>query len=202
MPIDRIVDSATHVPEGRKDTLRAVLKAPEDLEYRMYGDVSVNGAPSSLVQGDIFDGVEVRLTPQAEPTQSMVMVLSNTCDLHPKEGQYKSPCATVAPVQDMAAYRDAYRAENGGSLAGWDEHHAAIRNGLTTNLLWLPEHKDFNESVIVFNYATPIVTKQLGAGGTERLASLSDIGYYYTLMKLALHFVRVESEEVGREEVA
>jgi hypothetical protein len=152
------------------------------------------------LQGDLFRDFPLALVdPTGNPRcrKLTVMVLNNTCDLQPKRSEF----VTVAPVFDFLEFSRAMVAKRGESKAG--SFLAAVKANHVYELLWLPPFGSFGSGAVVFldsigAVASAVYESALTAN--SRLASFSQNGFYFLLIKLTKHLARPESDEVLRQD--
>ena len=124
------------------------------------------------------------------------MILNNSCDL--PEGRVDF--VTVAPVVDFNKYLEFERTKRGAtaSLQGYAE---AIRKNDKTELFYLPAFNDFPYGAIVLLHLVCSVSSQVyqdALNHGSRMASFTQPGFYFLLIKLTTHLARAESREVER----
>jgi hypothetical protein len=140
-----------------------------------------------------------------------VLILNNTCDL--PEGRLDF--VTAAPVVDFNKYlefernrrlegvtidRDKNRIED-----SIQELARVLRSNNKTEILFLPRFGEFEHGALVLLYlvcsvSANIYREALRAG--RRLASFTQTGFYFLLIKLTTHIARAETTQVIREAVA
>ena len=123
------------------------------------------------------------------------MILNNTCDL-PKG---RIDFVTAAPVVDFQAYLEFEKSRRTSeSLEGYA---SSIRKNDVTELFYLPKLIGFDEGALVLlhllcSVSTTIYQQALQTG--QRVASFTQTGFYFLLIKLTTHIARPESTDVVR----
>jgi hypothetical protein len=164
-----------------------LLTPPHPTEERLQGDI-VSDFPIAVVD----DGGNPRCNRFA------AIILSNTCDLQPNRSDF----VVVAPAMDFARYSEAIVLKRGEERARG--FLRSVRQNEVDEILWVPCFATFREGAIIF-------LDRLGAAASavydqalkqeRRLASFSQNGFYYLLIKLTNHIARSETNEVARTEV-
>ena len=125
-----------------------------------------------------------------------VMVLNNSCDLPAGRVDF----LTAAPVVDFNQYVEFERKNRSEeSLRGYVE---AIRKNDKTELLYLPPFNSFSHGAIVLLHLVCSVSASIYRTALERgnrVASFTQSGLYFLLIKLTTHLARPESSEAKRE---
>jgi hypothetical protein len=119
------------------------------------------------------------------------MVISCTCDVQPGQGDV----ALVAPVLDLEKYR------SDSELTGdeLENHIRALKENKISDLFFLPAGLGLQPGFVDFGKITSISIDYLSAEEHgKRLTSLSLVGHYFFLVKLAYHFTRPETADSVR----
>ncbi len=166
------------------------------------------------LQGDLLkDFPTVVLDDDAKPRcqNFTVLILNNTCDLPDDRLDF----VTAAPLVDFnkslefektrrlkgqTAERDKKRIED-----SIQELARVLRHNDKTEILFLPSFGEFQYGALVLLHLTcsvsvKICRDSLRAG--QRLASFTQTGFYFLLIKLTTHIARAETTLVIRENVA
>lgn len=165
-----------------------LLSDPNQAEQRLQGDL-------------IPDFPTVFLDEQATPRSKdfTVMLLNNTCDLPDGRVDF----VTAAPVVDFQKYLAFEREKRGeDSLRGYAE---AIRRNDITELMYLPPFGEFGQGGLVLLHLVCSVSTRLYLNTLRRsgrVASFTQMGFYFLLIKLTTHIARPESTEVQRTTAA
>lgn len=147
-----------------------------------------------IYQGDVLTLVPlVEINEEGNPERFDLpgMVISCTCDVQPGQGDV----ALIAPVHDLEEYRN--KSELNGSAL--EDHIQALTENKISDLLFLPAGLGLKASFIDFGSITSVSIEYIQSGThNQRLTSLSMLGHYFFLMKLAYHFTRRESADAVR----
>lgn len=182
-------------PEHVAELLRAlktkdfgwIVCTPSQTEERLQGDL-VQEMPVAVIH---HDG-------QVRSKNFIVMVINNACDLEPGRSEF----VTLAPVEDFERFallvsnRDREQARN---------YLESIRANNINEFFYIPNCPQFPNGVIVrFDLLSSLSAElyELAIANKRRLASLTQNGHYFMLMKLTSFLARPESLEIIREQQA
>lgn len=165
------------------------------------------------LQGDLLrDFPTVVLDDDGNPRcrNFSVLILNNTCDLP----QGRLDFVTAAPVVDFNKYLEFERNRRlKGVTADADKKRVedsiqelarVLRSNNKTEILFLPRFGEFEHGALVLLYlvcsvSANIYHEALRAG--RRLASFTQTGFYFLLIKLTTHIARTETTQVFRKSV-
>jgi hypothetical protein len=193
MKIEDLIDRTEIFLPQYKSHLKDLLKSfPENAEKWFYS----SNSPENLYQGDLVENLPVvSLNENAKPVggYSTVMLLSNTCDMFKSETRY----IIVAQVRSF----DAYSQKKPGYIEqdAWRSHLLSIQKNQITRFLYMPNYSKLPPSLVDFERICTISKKFiLQSSQQNRIASLSQRGYYLFALKLSYHLVRSEAHDVNR----
>ncbi len=166
------------------------------------------------LQGDLLkDFPTVVLDNAAKPRRRnfTVLILNNTCDLPDDRLDF----VTAAPVVDFNKYVEFERNRRLKSLTidsdksraedSVQELARTLRNNNKTEILFLPRFGEFEHGALVLLHLVCAVSVNVyreALHNGRRLASFTQTGFYFLLMKLTTHVARAETTQVVREAVA
>lgn len=182
------------IPPKMVASLLACLKA-----HDFYWPLTEPHGTQPRLQGDLLSEFPVALvdsngTPRCK--QFTVLVLNNTCDLQPKRSDF----VTVAPVLDFQAFSE-HVIQKRGEIRARNYLNDVAANRVF-EVLWLPAFSSFSYGAVVFLDRLGAVSSAIyesALAGERRLASFSQNGFYFLLIKLTKHLARPESDEVVRQ---
>lgn len=164
-----------------------LLTRPPSNESRLQGDIHAD-FPVALIAPD----------GRAVSKNFPVLVLNNTCDLQPN----RSAFVNVAPVLDFEEFARIEIAKRGEENAR--SYLRDVRSNRVHELLWLPPFDKFRQGAVVFLDKLSTASIQIYESSLKnnaRLASFSQNGFYYFLIKITSHLARAESTEVERSDL-
>lgn len=210
-PLDDFSRYTTIIPEEHFPALQRNLRRIPDFSW-------VIGRPHAEIerlQGDLLVDFPTVFLDQAGVPQSKqftVMILNNTCDL--PEGRLDF--VTAAPVVDFNNYLEFEQERRfHGRTNGEDserrriedslqEFGRVLRNNDKTEILYLPPFSGFTHGALVLLHLVCSVSARLyhdALRQSRRVASFTQTGFYFLLIKLTTHLARAETVEVVRREV-
>lgn len=153
-----------------------------------------------ILQRDGWRGFQFRTLGSGRKISTQGMVLSNSCDLDSANLRTKPTMVTFAPLVEMAKYEDSLRRSGlqNDRVAGRISAIAAQR---VTNMFFLSAQGQLNSDHVVLLdeiHSMP-VGHLYSSEDSEKLFTLSDMGFYMLVFKLSIHFCRIQ-EGVGRTE--
>jgi hypothetical protein len=209
-PLDDFSRYATIIPDEYLPALARNLKRIPDFSWiigRPHEDVQ-------RLQGDLLlDFPTVFLDEAGVPRsrQFTVMILNNTCDL--PDGRLDF--VTAAPVVDFNNYLEfererRFRAKTNVQESekrriedSLQEFGRVLRNNDKTEVFYLPPFSEFTHGALVLLHLVCSVSARLyhdALRQSRRVASFTQTGFYFLLIKLTTHLARAETTEVVRRE--
>jgi hypothetical protein len=177
---------------------RWVIDIPNPEFERLQGDVLSNFPTVFLDDGG-----------EARSREFTVLVLNNTCDLPDDRLDF----ITAAPIVDFNKYLEFERERQfRGKNALEDlekrriedrlqEYGRVLRNNDKTEILYLPPFSDFTHGALVLLHLVCSVSARLyhdALRQSRRVASFTQTGFYFLLIKLTTHLARAETADVIR----
>jgi hypothetical protein len=185
------------IPDSKVSSLLSSIRKIPDFTW-----VLTSPHPTDpRLQGDLLKDFPVAIVDSAGEAlckRFVVIVLNNSCDLEPKRSQF----VTVAPVLDFFAFSNYSINKRGEDKA--KSYLRAVRENQVHEILWLPPVSEFKDGAVVFLDRVGAVSAKLyedAIGGRRHLASFSQNGFYFLLIKLTNYIARTESQDVVRETV-
>ena len=156
----------------------------------------------TMLQGDGWRGFQLFLFDSGERHFIKGLVLSNSCDVDPGNSRDIPTRVIFAPLVRLSAYENLLR------LSGVEEQRlgdkvAAIQAQKTTDMFFIPAGGALNEDYVVcFDdvHSMPMAA-HAQAKDREKLFTLSNTGFYMLVLKLSVHFCRLQ-ENVNRNSTA
>ncbi len=185
---------ATIIPEEHQPALQRNLTRIPDFSWLL----SEPHPSLERLQGDLIKKFPtVFLDDSATPRSRdfTVMLLNNTCDLPDERLDF----VTAAPVVDFQKYLEFERPRRTAeSLRAYAD---SIRRNDKTELLYLPKFDEFENGALVLLHMVCSVSARVykrALTAQKRIASFTQTGFYFSLIKLTTHIARAEATEVVR----
>lgn len=153
---------------------------------------------SDMLQGDGWRGFQLFKFDTGERRSVQGLVMSNTCDVEPGNKRDVPARVIFAPLVKLADY-DAVLRANGIVPQRVGEKLASIRAQKTTNMFFLPAGGPLAQDHVVRlddAHSMPAAA-HAAARDREKLFTLSNAGFYMLVLKLSVHFCRLQ-EKVNR----
>jgi len=151
-----------------------------------------------LHQGDGMRGFEVFLWENSETKSARGIVLSNSCDLSASNVRDVPSRIVFAPLVKLENYKQILQ-RGGVDADKMDYKIESIKQQKTTNIFYLPSGGPMADEYIVRLddvHSIPMA-RHLDNPKRERLFRLNMNGFYLFVLKLSLHFCRLQ-ENVSR----
>jgi hypothetical protein len=179
--------SAAH----KRELIAQLRRHPNNTDY--YAGLS----ETEPVQGDGWRGLLLLNFDDGSRDAVLGMVLSNSCDISVDNEPDPDQRLLFAPVLDLAAYVR-FLHEAGKNQEQVTNYLNEIRKQSVHRIFYLPPmHGQFDESIVPLDavYSQPL--NSIDPPATTRVFSLSMYGWYVLLVKLSIHFTRMQ-ENVHR----
>lgn len=155
-----------------------------------------------MLQGDGWRGFQLFLFETGERRPVRGLVLSNSCDVDPANPRDVPARVIFAPLVKLSAFKGLLDA-SGISAEKVEAKIASIKAQKTTNIFFLPAGGPLEEDYVVrFDEAQSMpVAAHTKSPDREKLFTLSNTGFYMLVLKLSVHFCRLQ-EKVNRKPFA
>lgn len=180
-------------PEHLQGFLEYLVRVPEEPEMLTGPHQKEERLQGAVLRGQPF--VLVNASGRPSIREMTVVVMNNTCDLQPK----RSATVTYAAASDYKTFADGIEARLGKQKA--QGYLASLQRNNIHELLYVAGNGDFPDGLIVHmdrlcTLDSSLYEKALTT--RKRVASFSQNGFYFFLIKLTRHLARAETEEVLR----
>lgn len=156
--------------------------------------------PNILYQGDGISGLPM-LYADGECTDITLkasIILSNTCDMDSRNKRKYSTYILYCPIFKLTEFRKGIESTYGKNTA--DSLISGIKKQACTSVLYLPAwQSDQDEGIVFLDRIFHIHSSKIDLSrvSENRIFSLSNFGFYLLLLKLSIHFCRMQ-EKVDR----
>lgn len=204
--LDELIDCSHFIDDSHKDQCKQYFKQI----HKGLGDWFYSRSISpDMYQGDVVNKLDVVYFQIRDDSQELqiiedlpCMLLSNTCDMA-LEGKSREQYISVASIFSFQEFGQQGRLQE-YSVNGWENFLKDIKMNRITNILYIPEKTPLKASVIfldrICSIDPHILKARLGKNKSRRILSLSQVGFYFFLIKLTYHFARYEDRtEIIRE---
>jgi hypothetical protein len=187
--------------ESDRELFKGLKEFPENIDDRLYTDYLKDS--KLIYQGDGIQDMLVVNLPQTEIKPVPSMIFSNTCDID-LNNQRNFPSQVVyAPIFNFEKYQSSLLRNSKKSKDQIFDHILSIKKQEITQIFYLPKLDGKLDESIVFldrvnNFPNSIIDRE--SIPTKRLFTLSDYGAYLFLLKLSIHFTRIQ-DKVERKSI-
>ena len=167
------------------------------------GSIYLSGIkyPDEVLQADIIDNIPVFNLPDPSMQKSKVLVISNSCDNDASNLRLFPMSITYVPILKFAKVIDTLESANipPERVKSFVQD---VQNQTLTNIIFLPKGTIFDEDLIAFlDKALSInQSKFLELAKNNKIATMSNYGFYIFLLKLSIHFTRIK-EKIDRDKI-
>lgn len=181
--------------ESDKELFNSLKNFPYNIDSRLYTEFLRDS--DIIYQGDgIKEILYINLPdPNIKPVPSII--LSNTCDIDLKNIRNFPSQIVYAPIFNLAKYQAALYRNSKKTKQQINAHIDSIKRQEITQVFYLPEIEGKIEDSIVFldrvcNFPNKLISRS--DLNKNRLFTLSDYGAYLFILKLSIHFTRIQDK--------
>ena len=150
-----------------------------------------------LYQGDGIDALPYIELPEILVKKRPGIILSNTCDIAPDNKRLIPARMLFVPLMPVKNYRAGLERLADCSSQQIEQHIDDIRNQRLTNVFYLPESAGrVEESLVYLDRVMHVSNSMIDRTQLEqrRLFTLSDFGAWLLVLKLSIHFSRIQDK--------
>lgn len=187
--------------ESDKELFDSLKDFPNNIDSRIYTNYLSDS--DIIYQGDgISDMLFINLPkPDIKPVPSMI--ISNTCDIDLVNVRNFPSQVVYTPIFNLLKYQEALYKNSNKTNEQVDSHIQSIKNQEITQIFHLPKVQGkIDDSIVFFDRVCNFPNKLIPRENLKekRLFTLSDYGSYLFLLKLSIHFTRIQ-DKVERKSV-
>lgn len=194
--VDKFKDQIPYyLTQPQKEGLvKALEDFPEGINYYL-SNYPVDLKAAAL-QGDVFKGLTI-YGPRGSK-EAKGIILSNSCDIDTNNKRDFPMRAVFAPLVNLATLVESLQ-KAGIPQDKIDTKLDAMKKQLVTNIVYLPSCDTIPESIIFLDDVYQVSTEELRQSleSSNKILTLSQVGFYILLFKLSIHFCRFH-EDVAR----
>lgn len=187
--------------ESERGLYEGLKGFPENMDMRIYTNFLEN--EKIVFQGDGLKDLLVINLPDPKINPSPGMILSNTCDIDTENRRNFPANVVYAPIFNLMKYERMISSSSGKTQEQIDQHIHSIKRQEITQIFYLPPYSDrLEESLVFLDRLNNVPVKMIDRQNLkhQRLFTLSDYGSYLFLLKLSIHFTRIQ-DEVERKSI-
>lgn len=179
--------------KSEKELFDGLKDFPNNLDSRLY--TSALKDSKNIFQGDGIKNMLIVNLPESAIKEAKSIILSNTCDIDPKNPRNFPAQIVYAPIFNLKKYKDTLLKNSKKTNKQIESHITTIKEQKLTQIFYLPKIKGQIEDSIIFLdrvNSCPIELLKSKDLKEERLFTLSDYGAYLFVFKLSIHFTRIK----------
>ena len=181
-----------------KQLFSALKDFPNNIDERFYSNYNLDD--NILYQGDCLKDIPAFKLPNMHSKLSQSMAISNTCDMDLNNSNER-PWNTQRILFSQIILLEKLEKELCQRFPKdkVTNYINSIKKQKITNTFYLPKSNNLDEAVVFFDYTNSFDIHFIDRNSLKerRLVSLSNYGFYILLIKLSIHFTRVQ-EKVQR----
>ncbi|HHU99441.1 MAG TPA: hypothetical protein GXX76_06290 [Bacteroidales bacterium] len=181
-------------PESEKELFEGLRDFPKNIDERLYTDYLID--TEKIYQGDgLLDLLVVNL-PDVAIKPAPCMVFSNSCDMDLDNQRLFKSQIVYAPILNLKKYQEVLLSEaRTKSKENILSHIETIRHQRITQIFYLPMIAGkIEESIVFLDRVCNMPSNHLDRKSIQKrkIFTLSDYGAYLFLLKLSIHFTRIQ----------
>lgn len=166
---------------------------PHSIDERFY--TSFLKEQDLIYQGDGIKNMLVINIPDPQIRPAPSIILSNTCDIDPNNIRPFQTNVLYSPIFNLKKYLEKLKSTSSKTTNYIDDHIKAIKRQEVTQIFYLPSLRNQIDESIVFldrvcNCPNDILERESILN--DKIFTLSDYGAYLFLLKLSIHFTRIQ----------
>lgn len=184
--------------ESERELFSFLADFPKNIDSRMY--TTYLAEEKEVFQGDGLEKMLVVNLPEPKVDYFPSMVFSNTCDISLDNKRLFPSQIMYAPIFNLQKYKNTllFGFENDNHrLQRIESHIQAVRKQKITQLFYLPNSDTgLPESVVFLDRINSCPNKLVDRTKltTERMFTLSNFGAMLFVLKLSIHFTRIQDK--------
>ena len=182
-------------PESEKDLFQELKSFPDNIDSRLF--TSYLKEEPFLFQGDGIEGLLFVNLPDTDIRRLRAVVLSNTCDISPQNKRLSRPNIVYSPILHLDKYARNLLDKGLIEKEVLTSHIESIRKQRVTSIFYLPKGGSLeSESMVFFDKVASCDSNYLSETDikSNRLFTLSNYGLYLFVLKLSIHFSRINEK--------
>lgn len=178
-------DIQKYLPQYLSNDAKEALKNsldnfPNNLENMIMTEDVFNAYKSRLLQSDIVECKNIY-----DGRNAKVMIISNSCDNSSENKRNFPICVSFVVILSLEKMKRTFK-KNGKDEQSINSQIDAIKKQQVTNMFYLPD-----DTVALLDRTMHLDYSKFSEAMINKIASLSNYGFYAFLFKLSYHFTRL-----------
>jgi len=182
-------------PDQEKELFIELENFPNNIDMRFFSRIGEN--ETTIFQGDGYDKMLVINLPDPTIRELPAIILSNTCDNNPGNVKKFKSNICYAPLFRLDKYKKVLL-DGGESEQAIESHIKTIKKQWVAQIFYLPKTSSLDvEHIVFFDRIISCSTDHLRETSVHKhkIFCLSDYGFYLFVIKLSIHFTRINEGE-------
>lgn len=179
-------------PEAQGKLFTELRAFPDNIDSRMFAPTGLR-KELAIFQGDGVADLPIVNLPDNQVKNARCLVLSNTCDIDPANARLQTPHISYCPLVRFAALT-ALVNELEPDKKKAESYLRSIARQEVSSMFFVPKGELLDEEAVALldrTMSCPVSPEQYETFATKKLFTLSDYGFYMFLIKLSVHFTRI-----------
>lgn len=184
--------------ESDRDLFESIKEFPKSQFKSFYTQKLKN--EDIIFQGDGIQNLMVINLPDTKVDIANCIIFSNTCDIDLNNKRNFPSQIVYSPIIELNKYYNLLISKSYKSEEQIKSHIDSIKKQEITQIFYLPESTNIKESIVFLDRVCNISNETLKRErlSHERLFTLSNYGVYLFILKLSIHFTRIQ-DKVDRD---
>lgn len=178
-----------------KELFNSLKDFPNNVDTRIYTNYLSD--TDIIYQGDGLNDMLFVNLPNSDIKPVPSMILSNTCDIDLENVRNFPSQVVYTPIFNLTKYQKTLYNNSQKTKEQIDTHIQSIKNQEVTQIFYLPKVEEkIDDSIVFFDRVCNYPNKLISRDNLKdrRLFTLSDYGAYIFLLKLSIHFTRIQDK--------
>lgn len=187
--------------ESERDLFLGLRDFPDNIDKRLY--TTYLDGTDIIYQGDGLNNLLVVNIPNTEIKPAPGIILSNTCDIDIQNIRNFPSQIVYAPIFNLAKYNQALIKASEKSESQIFDHIESIKRQEITQIYYLPKYEGrLEESIVFLDRVNNMPNNSVDRKNIkdQRIFTLSDYGIYLFILKLSIHFTRIQDKVERRSD--
>ncbi|PKL84817.1 MAG: hypothetical protein CVV22_11050 [Ignavibacteriae bacterium HGW-Ignavibacteriae-1] len=181
--------------ESERELFNGLKDFPHNIDERLYTHYLKDS--ELIYQGDGLKDLLVVNLPEKEIGAAPGIILSNTCDIDIHNKRFFNSRVVYAPIFNLDKYKKNLISNSQKSEEQISSHISSIRKQEITQVFYLPGNQGrLDESIVFLDRLNNMPNDLIVRDNVKnlRLFTLSDYGAYLFVLKLSIHFTRIQDK--------
>ncbi len=182
-------------PESENELFNGLKDFPGNIDERLY--TNYLQYDNIIYQGDGLNNLLVVNLPDTEIRRAPGIIISNTCDIDINNERNFPSQIVYAPIFNLEKYRQKLLENSKKSPFQINDHIKAIKRQEITQIFYLPNFEErLHESIVFLDRVNNMPNRLIEREHIfdNRIFTLSNYGAYLFLLKLSIHFTRIQDK--------